>query len=464
MYGINVGFEIGRRALLAQQYSLNLTGHNIANVNTPGYTRQQAIMTSTRPFCSANGIFGTGVDVVTVRHLRSVFLDEQYRQETQNLGKWQTLANSWGQIETIYTEPSDTGFSAVLDNFWNSWQDLAASPDDQAARVAVREQATLLVNSFHQFSNQLKDYQKSLNNDIANRVGEINRIARQIADLNQSISTSELTGNTANDLRDRRDLLIDQLSQYVNVQVIEQPSGSATVQIDAMTIVERNEVFELETTVEEKGINVNNKIQFKDSKVLPEITSGELAGLLDVLDNIVPDRVNELNQMAVSLVKSLNEIHRRGTGLDGISGRDFFDPTTTGAEDIEIDEKVLENVSNMAASGNGQRGDNSIATRIAALRSDLTMNGGTATFGDYYNSVVGIIGVRSKEASNAAANQQTLLNNIEENRQSLEGVSLDEETANLIKYQHAYEAAARVITTMDEALNTVINNMGLVGR
>jgi len=464
MYGINVGFEIGKRALLAQQYSLNLTGHNIANVNTPGYSRQQALMSSSQPFFSAKGIFGTGVDVTTVRHLRSVFLDQQYRQESQSLGRWRMMSQNWSQIETIYMEPSDNGFSAVMDKFWNSWQDLAANPDDQAARVAVREQAGLLVNSFHHFSDQLKDMQRSIDDDITKRIDEINTTAREIADLNQAISTTELTGHRANDLRDRRDYLIDELSKSVNVQVIEQPTGALTVQIGSMNIVDRNEVSELETIVEGAGLDVVHKVQFKDSKVQPKITQGELAGLLEIRDTVVIDRQRELDELASGLAQRINEVHRQGIGLDGVTGRDFFDPTSTGADDIEIDDKILEDVSYIAASLSGERGDNSQALRIAGLRSELTMNGNSATFGDFYNAVVGIIGVRTREAAATAANQESLVQHIEENRQSLEGVSLDEEMTNMIKFQHAYEAAARVITTMDEALNTVINNMGLVGR
>lgn len=464
MYGINVGLEIGKRALLAQQYSLNLTGHNIANVNTPGFSRQQAIMVSSLPMVSAKGNFGTGVEVTTVRHLRAIFLDEQYRRESQDLGRWQTLTQSWSYIETIYMEPSDIGFSALLDNFWNSWQDLSANPDDQAARVAVKEQANLVINAFHHFDGQLKSFQNSLDEDIQSRVSEINNIAYQLAALNDSISTAELSGHSANDLRDQRDYLVDNLSRYVNVEVIEQPTGTYSVLIGSMVLVDRNEVSELETVVEEQGINVVHKIQFKASKIQPSITKGELAGLIDVRDEVVPERLRELDELAVSLVERLNQLHREGYGLDGISGRNFFDADITGAEDIKLDDMIIQNEGYIAASLNGETGDNSNALRIAALRTELTMKGGTATFGDYYNSIVGIVGVRTREAQNIAENQEALVFHIENNRQAVEGVSLDEEMTNMIKYQHAYEAAARVITAMDEALDTIINGMGVVGR
>jgi flagellar hook-associated protein 1 FlgK len=361
-------------------------------------------------------------------------------------------------------EPSDTGFSALMDNFWNSWQDLSANPDDQAARVAVREQANLMVNAFHHFAEQLKSFQKALDEDIQKRVLDINNIAYQLAALNDSITTAELTGHSANDLRDRRDYLVDELSRYVNVQVIEQPTGAYSVLIGSMVLVDRNEVIELETVVEEQGVNVVHNIRFKSSKIQPEINKGELAGLIEVRDEIVPERFQELDELAISLVERLNQLHREGYGLDGVSGRDFFDASTTGAEDIKLDDMVIQSEGYIAASLNGEIGDNSNALRIAALRTDLTMRGGTATFGDYYNSIVGIVGVRTREAQNIADNQESLVFHIENNRQAVEGVSLDEEMANMIKYQHAYEAAARVITTMDEVLDTIINGMGIVGR
>jgi flagellar hook-associated protein 1 FlgK len=315
MYGINVGFEIGKRALLSQQFSLNLTGHNIANVNTPGFTRQQAIMVSTEPLRSASGNFGTGVEVTGIRRLRTLFLDGQYRQESQSLGRWETLSNSWGQIERVYSEPSDTGFSSFMDNFWNSWQDLAANPDSLAARVAVKEQASLVINSMHQLDEQLKDFQQSLDEDIQKTVQYINTIGHQLASLNDSIATAELTGHAANDLRDRRDYLVDELSQYVNVDVLEQSGGSYTVHIGSMALVDGTDVSELRTEVVEQSATVIHTVQFANSSARPEITDGKLAGLLEARDEVVPERVNELDELAVALVENINNLHRQGYGV-----------------------------------------------------------------------------------------------------------------------------------------------------
>jgi len=464
MYGINVGLEIGKRALLSQQFSLNVTGHNIANVNTPGFTRQQAMLSSTNPLRSAQGNFGTGVEVVDIRRLRTQFLDEQFRQESESAGRWQMLSQGWGQIERIFAEPSDTGFSSILDEFWNSWQDLATNPDSQAARVAVKEQANILINALHQSTDQLNDFKRSMDDDIQKTVGYINNIGNQLAALNDSIKTAELSGHIANDLRDRRDYLIDELSKYVNIQAFEQSSGNYTVMIGAIALVDGNEVSELEAISTEKGANIISEIKFAASGVEPNINNGQLAGMIEIRDTLIDQQQQELDQLALALVAKVNKFHRGGYGLDGDTGRDFFNSGTTGAADIELDDLIIQNEGYIASSLNGEIGDNSNALRIAGIRYKRMMGGSAATIGDFYNAIIGTIGVRTKEAQNISENQESLVFHIENNRQALEGVSLDEEMTNMIKYEHAYEAAARVITAMDEALNTIINGMGLVGR
>jgi flagellar hook-associated protein 1 FlgK len=461
MYGPNVGLEIGRRALLAQQLSLNLTGHNIANVNTPGFSRQDAIYSTTVPMESLFGHAGTGVHIDEIRRIRSVFLDQQYRSESHRLGKWQFLARTWHQIEGIYQEPDDIGMSAQLDKFWNAWQDLANNPESESARVALREQSSLLINSFHQLSTQLTDLRDSLDADITTLTSQINTTAEQIAELNDNIARAELTGHSANDLRDRRDHLVDQLSMWVNVGVLEQPSGSYTVLMGGMALVDGNSNLEIDMEVESTGSNVTHRLFFKGTGIDIMNPGGELEGILEARDHLVIDQQAELDLLAVSLVEEVNNLHCQGFGLNGETDIDFFDPDTTGADDIDLDYLILSDVNNIAASLNGEIGDNSNALSIAALRDKLLMRNGQATFNEYYSSLIGKVGVKSKEAQNHEANQLALLSQIDNSRESLSGVSLDEEMANMIQFQHAYEAAARVVSVMDSALNTVINEMGL---
>jgi len=461
MYGANIGLEIGRRALLAQQLSLNLTGHNIANVNTPGFSRQDAIYSTAEPMNPGFGNVGTGVSIDEIRRIRSSFLDQQFRSESHRLGKWQFLASTWQQVEGVFQEPGDTGLSAQMDKFWNSWQDLANNPESESARVALKEQASLLANSFHQLSNQLEDLQDSLDADIVTLSSQINGTAQQIAELNGSIAAAELTGHSANDLRDRRDYLVDQLSQWVNVSVLEQPSGSYTVLMGGMAIVDGTSNLELDTEVQSGGSGVAHRLFFKGTGIDVLNPGGTLEGILEARDTVVVERQAELDLMATELVSAVNNIHRQGYGLNGETDIDFFDPNTTGAKNIQLNYLISSDVSNIAAGLNGETGDNSNALGMAALRDQLIMRNGQVTFNEYYGAIVGKVGVKTNEAKNKETNQIALVSQIMNSRESLSGVSLDEEMANMIQFQHAYEAAARVITVMDSALDTIINQMGV---
>jgi flagellar hook-associated protein 1 len=464
MYGPNVGLEIGKRALLAQQLSLNITGHNIANVNTPGFTRQQAILSSNQPLQLPFGNVGTGVDISGVRRLRSEFLDQQFRGETQKLGKWSLLNQTWKQVESVFSEPQDTALGAIIDQFWTSWQDLSNNPRSEAARIAVREQSSLMVNSFHHLSSQMGDLRASLDGDITKTTDQINSISTQIADLNQSVAAAELNGDQANDLRDRRDYLVDQLSEYVDVSTVEHPTGAVTVYLGSMALVEGNAHAELDTRVESNGSVITHTVFFKGTGVDLMHTGGKLEGMISTRDDIVTEKQKELDTLARELAGAVNGIHKGGKGAQGSTGISFFNPDTTGASDIELDSRILQDVNNIAAGQSGEPGDNSNALAIAALRSAPLLKSGQTTFNEYYNSVIGEIGIRSQEADSLEKNQQALVDQISNSRQSVGGVSLDEEMAKMIEYQHAYAAAAKVISTMDMALDTIINGLGVGSR
>ena len=461
MYGPNEGLEIGKRALLSQQLSLNLTGHNIANANTPGFTRQQAILGTTSPLNLAFGSVGTGVDIDDIRRLRSIFLDRQYRSETEAMGKWDFLSRTWSQIEAIYCEPDESALSGLLDNFWNSWQDLSSNPESEAARVAVREQGLLLTNSFHHVAHQLSTLRDSLDRDISKMVHEINELATQIADLNQCIVSAELTGGSANDLRDRRDALVDQLSEWANVSVSEEEKGVYSVYLGSMALVEGNSKLTLMAEVDNSYSQVIHEVYFKETGNELKAIGGQLGGLLEARDHVVVERLKELDDLAEALVTAVNEQHRSGYGLEGSTGLDFFRSEGISALSIELDGMILSDPNNIAASASGEIGDNANALSIASLKDALKMRDGQSSFNEYYNGLIGEIGIRSREAQNIKKNQETLVAQLDNFRQSLHGVSLDEEMANMIKYQHAYEAAARVISTMDSVMDTLINRMGM---
>ncbi|MEW5701243.1 MAG: flagellar hook-associated protein FlgK [Candidatus Zixiibacteriota bacterium] len=461
MSGIFQGLELAKRALLSQQYALTTTGHNIANADTPGYSRQRVNLVATDPFASTVGRVGTGVRVASVRHLRDLFLTGQYRQGSDQLGRWSTLQSALSEVENIMREPSDQGLNASLSSFFNAWQTLSQNPESSAARASVREQASTLVNAFHQVSNRLTDLQQSLDDSVATHVAAINEAAAGLAQLNREIQRTELGGQTANDLRDRRDQMIDELSRQADVRVIEQSNGITRVFLGTMEIVSQDSSRALGTRTVGTGTSTRTQVVWAGSSIEVTVSGGELAGVIAARDQAIPEYQNMLDQLAGAIVGRVNALHAAGYGLDGSTGNNFFDPTATTAARIALSGGIAGDLNRIAASQSGEVGDNANALAIAGLQDALTLNGNTSTFADYYAQIIGTVGTRSREATTARDNASLVLEQIEFSRQSVQGVSLDEEMADLIKSQHAYAAAARVVSAVDRSLDTLINDMGV---
>lgn len=465
MPGLFHGLEIGKRALLTHQLSMTTIGHNLSNVNTPGYSRQRVAATSARPIEMANFNIGAGVTVQTITHVRDLFLTDQYRRESKSLGEWTYKEKSLSQIETFFSEPSDDSLGSALNNFWESWSSLAAGDADSSTpRNQIVASAKTLINSFRILDRQVTELIASTDNDIVNRVGQINQFAKQIANLNRLVASEELGGQKANDLRDQRDYLIDELSNLVDVNTREEKNGTVSVYISGLAMVENADTIELETKKINIGNAVTNKVVWKDTPTEIKIKGGELKGLIEVRDTIAPRYRSRLDDLARTLVTELNAMHRDGTDVHGDTGFNFFDPLYMTAGTIQIDQNIEFDSGHIAASLSGEIGDNANALAIYDIRNNLVSALGNASITEYYNSTVGMVGVETHEAKTLKGNYETLMQQITNSRESVQGVSLDEEMANMVKMQHAYNAAARVITTMDEALGTVIQGMGVVGR
>jgi flagellar hook-associated protein 1 FlgK len=464
MAGLFDGLEVGKRALATNQLWLNTLAHNIANVNTLGYTRQRVNTTTTPPQELPQGIVGTGVTATSIEQIRDLFLNQQYRNENKSLGNWTALEKTLTQVESLFNEPNEDSLGDLLDNFWASWSDLANDPESVSARTALKEQTNMLTNGFHSIYTQLTDLRKSVDNDIALTVEKVNELSTEIASLNQQVARSELGGQSANDLRDRRDLLIDELSEYVDVNATEQKNNMATVYIGAMAIVDGTSSYKL-------AVKKTNVEQFSASEVVWSGTTksvtnlnGQLKGLVETRDEIIPKYLDSLDELAQTLITRVNALHQTAYGSDGSTGLNFFNPLNSSAATISLNSAIENNVSRIAASQSGEIGDNTNALAIADLRNAQFMMRNTASMSEFYNSLIGEVGAETSKAESLKENYTLLVEQLENSRQSVQGVSLDEETTAMIKYQNAYDAAARVITTMDEALDTVINGMGIVGR
>lgn len=450
------GLEIAKKALFANQYALNVTSHNIANANTEGYSRQNAVMSSLYLESQYGfnksyykGQVGSGVTIDEVRQIRDVFVDYDYRRENQALGEWETKSEFLQKIELIFNEPSETGIRNVLDQFWNSLQELSKNPESLTVRETVYQRGIDLKETLNHINKQLSDTISHANFTISTKISDINSIAKQIAQLNLKIQQVEITGDNANDLRDKRNLLIDRLSKIVNIDVTENKQGQTTITISGSSLVQGIYYREIEFD------GVKN-ITWADSGKEVKIKSGELKGLLDIRDGVIADYKSDLQQLADTIMNEINNIHTSGYDLNGDIGEDFF-IAGVGEDDLIEVNPLLEDVKKIAAAStaDGVPGDGTNALEMAQLRGGVD---------DFTKSLVARLGVQTQEAKRNVENQELLVSHLENRKEAASGVSLDEEMSNMVRYQHAYNAAARIITAIDEMISIVVEKMGVVGR
>ncbi len=458
MPGLFFGLEVGKRALMAQEVALSTSGHNIANASTPGFSRQRVDLTATNPIYYPQGALGTGVTVNNVTQVRDLFLGNQWRQGNSQYNYWSTTNKALSQLEQFFNEPNDTSLNQLITDFWNSWEDLATNP---TVRTSVVEKANVMINAFHQHSQELDDLRTSVDDDINNRIGEINQLAKQIASLNHEIARAELTGKTANDMRDRRDLLVDQLSNYAEVKIYNRDTGAVAVHLGSMALVDGSNYMTLATKKVSDGTRTSTEVVWQGTDFEVKFTGGELYALQQLRDKVIPEYKSNLDDLAQTIVTQVNAVHSAGTGADGSTGVDFFDSSGTTAGSMAVNQAVAEDPNLIAASLSGEPGDVRNAQAISELRNQRVMSSGSLTINEYYSSFVGNLGIKSQESDNLTSNYNLVTTQLANAKESVQGVSIDEEMTNMMKYQRAYEAAARVITYVDTALETVISGMGV---
>ncbi|MEE2833494.1 MAG: flagellar hook-associated protein FlgK, partial [Candidatus Latescibacterota bacterium] len=329
------GIEIGRRALQAQQTALQVTSHNIANVNTPGFSRRTVDLTNVG---GGSGV-GLGVDVSSVLRQRNVFLDAQARVEQQVLGRWEAMERALTGIEgifneptgagsseagTIFNEPSGLGLSGSLSRFWNAWQDVANVPESGAARAAVRQEADFLANTMHQIYGQVADSRRGLDEGIVRQAQEINDILDSLAVINGEILRSGFDGGVGGDLADERDRLLEDLSNRVDISVIEKDNGQVSVLLSGHNLVQQNQATHLDVRIVTQNDFPTSIVFFSDDGSLAQIREGQLRGMMEVRDTTIPDILTRLDILAATMVQEVNRLHRTGVGSTGATAIDFF--------------------------------------------------------------------------------------------------------------------------------------------
>ncbi len=454
MGGLSGSLNIVLQSLLTDQGAIETTSNNIANVNTPGYSRQRPDLEETPPIQIGGLNFGTGVQLKQIVSLRDSILDLRVNQETQQQGKLQGFLGPAQEIQSFFNETTGTGLQASLTAFFNSLSQLSISPSDLNVRQAVLSAAQNLSTSFNQAANNLSAVQNSVNLDVTQSVNQINSLTSQIATVNSQVSAAQAANQNPGTFIDQRQQLLNQLSNLVDISEINAGNGSLTITTsNGAPLVVGGQNFQLST-------QANAATGFKDivsqgTVITSQIAGGELAGQLQIRDQEIPSIQNSLDSLAFNLSSAVNAQHKAGFDLNGNAGGNLFTPlagATGAASQIGV---VITNPALVAASSDGTPGSNSNANAILALQNQPLVSGQTPL--DFYGNLVFKIGndISSAQTSQQAGGQ--VLNQLQNLQGGVSNVDLNEESANLIRFQNAYNASARVVTVINSLLDTTIN-------
>ncbi|WP_153732406.1 flagellar hook-associated protein FlgK [Sporosarcina obsidiansis] len=521
-----MGLETSKRGLYTQQSALYTTGHNISNANTLGYSRQRVNMQATSGFPGVGinagtmpGFLGTGVEAGSIQRIRDGFVDKQYRDESNKLGYWESQTKAISQMEDVLAEPSKYGLQQSLSDFWQALQTLATNPENGGARAVVVERGVAVADSFKYIHKSLSEIKNNIGTEIDVSATNINSILKQIGELNRQISEVEPNGYLPNDLYDARDGLLDQLATYVPIEVSYEKTGgralaiaegTVTVKIktngEPITVVQKKEfaTVSVDGVVDGEFPDPITGFTFSGGPVAAgtgQLTvanmqsSGELKSLVDSygfqdadgnVKGLYPDMLKKLDKMAEEFAKEFNKVHKGdpngtppsyATDLEGKQGEDFFVSSggIISASDIQVNINIVKNPNKVAASSsapydpadpttNPEVGNGDNAKKLGdALFNKLDGLGGSSVQG-FYAQTIGELGVKGEQAIKMTENSMTLLGAVSNRRDSISSVSLDEEMTDMIRFQQAYNASARMVTVMDETLDKIINGMGVVGR
>lgn len=475
--------SVARTAIATQQAAIQIASHNIANAQTEGYSRQRVDLASMDPLHMTFGALGTGVQIANVTRARDSLLDASFRRESSNTEGYGMRHDLLAEIEGILNEPSDVALAATLDAFWNSWADLSNNPGSPIAQGVVRQRGAQVAYTFNSATTRLNEVVSRTRDRLVQTVHEVNALAGRIATLNGEITAAEAGGNQAPDLRDTRDRIADQLALLGVSRAEIQADGSLGIYIGGMAIVSSNHARTIEVR---GGTTVSIGITGDPGSLIG--VAGALASMVDFINVDAVAMQTRLDALAKGIVNGVNEYHAAGWTASGDalgnsnwnpatpptgSRVNFFDAASLTAGTIKLSAEVAADVT-VIASGDVQNapGNNSIALALGALRDDSGMdalrirlgaNFTTAigfpagvSFAEHYRSTVSDLGTQVGDAGRQRIVYDTLATQADNRRLSVAGVAIDEELTKLMQYQQAYAAAARVVSAVDEMMQSLI--------
>lgn len=457
--------SIARTAIFTSQTAIQVASHNISNAQTEGYSRQRALITPLDPLRMPYGSIGTGVTVRDVTRIREDHHDLSVRRESANASGFGVRKDILLQTESILGEPSESGLAATLDLFWSAWGDLSNSPANPSAKSLVRQRGIQIVDTVHRYGSQLGELESATVQRMESQVGELNNLLNQVAELNGRIRTAEAAGTTAGDLRDARDLAIDRAATIANVRVIPQKDGTISVALGSINLTSWTEAIPVSMSTQRGSDGRVLGVSFSVDGVNIDPIGSALQGGADGLADIRSVREG-LDQLTAHLVREVNTRHASTP-----EGVDFFDdpPGGVNAANFRLSDAILQDAGNVVVGTSGT--DNSIALSIAAVRDlqvPLTDSNGNPrldgngnpvqhTLGGIYRDLVTSLAIRASDAERAFVAADTLAQQAQMRRESVSGVSVDEELIQLMRSQQAYAAATKLVGVADEMLQALLS-------
>lgn len=549
VHSINGVLNAARQGLYASQAAIQVTGQNIANVNTEGYSRQRVILDPSS--------FGDGVNVRFIQSVRNSFFDGQLAGEREKLGTLSAHQSALAQMELIFDESNGLGLSSSMSEYFSALQDLTVTPDGTAERETVRTKATSMAGVFASVRGRLEQLRKDSDTQVEGYVSKINSIAQQIATLNEQILRQSGGGQPPNELIDQRYRLLTELSEIVDINHFETDGGVTVFMAGGQPLIENGKYSKLEVQTDTSNFGLNsvmmNRFDGQKIDLTDKIKGGLIGGTLEMRDGEIFDQMQKIDKLAAQFVTEFNILHRQGMGLDGITDRDFWEQvsvwTTDGegnmggvkqtasaiidqtqltfadyeirftdvgggsftydivntssgatvsagnpyvpgaaivfdglsvtlddtfgppvdgdviclntyngmASQMNLSAAVAGDLTTIAAGTTSSPGDNTNALALAGLESALVLNGGTATFSDVLTGQLTSLGIKSQQVERDLASQELAVDQIQALITSVSGVSLDEESANLIQFERSFQASSRLISVVDELLQTIIS-------
>lgn len=470
--------EIGKRALIAQKFGLDITGNNIANVNTPGYSRRTAILSETEQIKQRNSFLGTGVVVQKIQNFREEYYDKEVRNANSRVSNYENDTTYLQRLETILAEPGDTGLNEIVTQFFNKFEELTVKPESNALRQNLLSISTTLTDRINYSANSISDLRQEVKKKSNAIADNINSLLSDVASLNTQILRS---GNNATSesqsLIDERAIRLEDLSKLIDTKIGTNDDGSVNIFVNGMNLltsnvfssVKVNEVIDPATS-ERSLVLIKNDIE-NSTNIELEPQSGEIYSNLK-LYNVTLDELDSsggfsvakgLNDFATNLANKVNTYSRIGFGLndatDSTPNRNFF--TGSGSSinsfNITVNPDLIENPADIPLSTiAGESGNSEISSSIARISSDNSFLNNQNPI-DYYTNLIGKIGSITKETQNSLNSTKLIEQQLNSQRESVIGVSLDEEAVNLIKFQKAFEAASRIVNTSNDILGTLVN-------